>query len=116
MAAEVQESAQRTQIVVQWLVATPRTELDLQDVWSAEDTLDGQSAGLFEVDGHDFGPGTANVFLYSSDPEAAVTRIVQIFDHGLLRAGMRIGVAQYTNAAMTYRPAYPPDLKNFEVI
>ena len=122
MSAAGPANVQRTQIVVQWLIDKHRSaataELDLQDIWSAEDTLDAESAGLFEVDGHDSGAGTANVFLFAAEPEAAVARIVGIFEKGQLRAGMRIGVAQYTNPERTdwvYRPAYPPGLEQFRI-
>ena len=81
--------------------------------------MDRESAGLFEVDGHDIGKSAANVVLFAADPDAAITRIVEIFECGLLREGMRIGVAQYTNAARTdwtYRPMFPPSLEDFEVV
>jgi hypothetical protein len=108
----------RTQIVVQWLVDDTAADLGLLGIYSLEDTLEDESQNLFEVDGHDFGSGTANVFLYARDPEAAVGNIVRIFRGGKLRPGMRIGVAQYTNPERTdwiYRPAYPPGLDRFEI-
>jgi len=120
--AENPAIAERTQIVVQWLLDPHRSvaaaDLDLQDVWSAEDTLDRESAGLFEVEGHDIAMGSANVFLSARDPEATVARIVEILGRGLLRDGVRIGVAQTTTAARparAYRPVYPPGLEKFEI-
>jgi hypothetical protein len=107
----------RTQIVVQWMIDATG-DISLGQVWTLEDTLEAESDGRFEVDGHDFGSGTANVFLFSTDPDRAVERIVQIFQSGLLRPGMRIGVAQYTNPERTdwtYRPTYPPGLDRFDI-
>ena len=123
MTASSPATTERTQIVVQWLLDPRRpaaaADLDLQDVWSAEDTLDREAAGLFDVEGHDITVGSANVFLSAADPEATVARIVEIFGRGLLRDGMRIGVAQSKPAAKNaraYRAAYPPGLETFEII
>jgi hypothetical protein len=116
-------TAEQTQIVLQWLFDTRRAaavlDLDMQDIWSAEDTLDRESGGLFEVDGHDMGNGAGNIFLNAADPDAAVARIVEIFDRGLLRGGLRIGVAQYASAARkvsSYRAVFPPGLTKFEIV
>ena len=90
----------------------------MQEVWRAEDTLDGGAAGLFEVDGHDFRENTVNVFLHAADPDAAITKILEIFEHAHLKPGVRIGVARKTNSEptdLTYSPAYPPELKKLEI-
>ena len=94
-------------------------DLDMTDIWNAEDILDREGADLFEVDGHDIGKSEANVFLYAADPDAAVTRILAIFRHGLLREGMRIGVSKDTDparAGKSYRAVYPPGLNTFEIV
>src|SRR6185503_386237 len=72
----------KTQIVVQWMIDATG-DISLEQVWMLEDTLEEGSDGHFEVDGHDYGSGTANVFLFSSDPDGAVARIVQLFQSGL---------------------------------
>lgn len=122
VAAVSQSDSQDTQIVVQWLVdrlrSSTQAELDLQEVWRAEDTLAEESTGLFEVEGHDFRENTVNVFLHTSDPDATITRILEIFEHAHLKPGIRIGLAQKTNSAptdLTYSPAYPPDLEKLEI-
>ena len=122
MAADSQSDSQDTQVVVQWLVdrlrSSSQAELDLQEVWRAEDTLDEESAGLFEVEGHDFRENSVNVFIHTSDPEATITKILEIFEHAHLKPGIRIGLAQKTNSAptdLTYSPAYPPDLEKLEI-
>lgn len=116
-------TAERTQIVLQWLFDAHRSavqaDLDMRDIWSAEDTLDRELAGLFDVDGHDIGKSAANVFLVAADPDAAVTRVVEIFHRGLLREGLRIGVAQSLGAGKrvpTYRAVFPRGLGRFEIV
>ncbi len=122
MAADSQSDSEDTEIVVQWLIdrlrSSTQAELDMQEVWRAEDTLDGESAGLFEVEGHDFRENSVNVFLHTSDPDAAITKILEIFEQAHLMPGVRIGVAKRTNSEptdLTYSPAYPPDLDQFEI-
>jgi hypothetical protein len=121
VAADDQSDSRDAQIVVQWLVdrlrSSSQAELDLQEVWRAEDTLDEESAGLFEVEGHDFRENTVNVFLHTSDPDATITKILEIFEHAHLKPGIRIGVAQKTamSTDSTYQPAYPPELEQFEI-
>lgn len=94
-------------------------DLDMTDIWNAEDILDREGADLFEVDGHDIGKSAANVFLFAADPDAALTRILAIFRHGLLREGMRIGVAKDSDTARmgkSYRAVFPPGLETFEIV
>ena len=123
MTASTAATAERTQIVLQWLFdpqrSTAMADLDMADIWNAEDILDREGSDLFEVDGHDIGKRAANVFLFAADPDAAVIRILAIFRHGLLRGGMRIGVAQDTNPAgigKSYRAVFPPGLETFEIV
>jgi hypothetical protein len=83
-----------------------------------ESRLERNAGGDYLVDGHDFGSGTANVFLYASDPDGAVRRVIELHDQGRLRSGMRIGVAENYNADRTdwtYRPAFPPGLETFNL-
>ena len=116
-----------TQIVVQWIDDSeiPQDEKDepldllrtLTDNFALELALENQSNNLYWVDGNDIGSGTYNVFLFSKQPDAAVRRVIEIFETGQLRPGMRIGVAEYTNAERTdwtYRAVYPPDLEEFK--
>jgi hypothetical protein len=122
VAASDPATAERTQIVLQWLFDPQRSaamaDLDMTDIWNAEDILDREGADLFEVDGHDIGKRAANVFLFAADPEAAVTRILAIVRHGLLREGMRIGVALDTDTSRkkTYRAVFPPGIEKFEIV
>ncbi len=116
-----------TQIVVQWLNTTPapsgsaalETLAQLTEDFSVEQVLEENSDGLYWVDGNDFGGGTYNVFLYSSDPDAAVRKVIELFEMGQLRPGMRIGVAEYLDEERTnwkFRPAFPEGLETFDIM
>lgn len=110
--------AAQTQIVLQWLT-DEQNDISLDQVWAIEDTLEAESDGLFDVDGHDVGSGTVNVFLYARDPEATVGKVRRLYFAGRLRPGMRIGVAEYKDAARKdwdYRPVFPRGLHRFDLI
>ena len=106
-----------TQVVLQWLDDSPP-----EAGAKAEPLLDllyMRSDDLYAVDSYDLGSGTMNVFLYASDPDKAVRRVIELFDEGALPKGMRIGVAnsQGGNQILrTYRPVYPEGLRTFQLI
>jgi hypothetical protein len=105
------------QIVVQWLDDSPPDSSTRAD--PLLDLLYAQSQNLYVVDSFDLGGGTLNVFLYTGDPDPAVKRVIELFDQGLLPKGMRVGVAETQGdnpARRRYRPAYPADLDNFQLI
>jgi hypothetical protein len=83
-----------TQIIVQW----PDADVGLWRLWMLERRLEQNAGGDYRVDGHDIGAGTANIFLYASDPDSAVQRVIELHDQGRLQSGMRIGVAENYNA------------------
>jgi hypothetical protein len=105
-----------TQVVLQWLDNGPMTSSTR--VEPMLDLLNGLSDNLYIVDSFDLGGGTTNVFLYATDPDAAARRVIQLFDEGLLPQGMRIGIANSNGdqSTRTYRPFYPADLKEFQLI
>jgi hypothetical protein len=106
-----------TQIVVQWLDNSPVDSSTRAD--PLLDLLYMRSQDLYVVDSFDLGSGTMDIFLYSADPESAVRRVIELFDQGLLRPGMRIGLATSQGGdqgSRTYRPVYPPGLKEFRLI
>jgi hypothetical protein len=120
--ATISRATPRTSIVVQW----PEEEFgpsvfSVVKIYRLEDFLTKHAGGLYEVDGHDIGSGTVNIFLFApdADAEAAVRRVIDLYQQGRLRLGMRVGVAQEYNADRTdwtYRPAYPPDLRRFDLM
>jgi hypothetical protein len=108
----------QTQIVLQW-ITDEQNDISLDQVWAIEDTLEGEAEGLFDVDGHDVGSGTTNVFLYARDPQAAVGKVIRLYFAGRLRPGMRVGVAEYKDVSRKdwdYRPVFPRGLHRFDLI
>ena len=107
----------RTQIVVQWPIDTT-TDISQHELWALEDRLESEAEGLYEVDSHDLGSGTANIFLYASELEPAVLKVIAIYRSGRLRPGMRIGVQHYDDTAKgwEYLPVFPRGLHRFELI
>ena len=106
-----------TQIVVQWFDNSPPTSSVNAD--PLLDLLHTRSQNLYVVDSFDLGAGTMNVFLYSDDPDRAVRRVVELFEEGLLPAGMRIGVADTVGGEQImrrYHPVYPPSLAEFQLL
>lgn len=106
-----------TQIVVQWFDNSPPTSSLNAD--PLLDLLYKRSDDLYVVDSFDLGAGTMNVFLYTDDPDKAVTRVVELFEGGLLPPGMRIGVADTQGteqSTRTYHPVYPPGLAEFKLM
>jgi hypothetical protein len=106
-----------TQIVVQWLDdSAPNSSARADPLL---DLLHTRSQDLYVVDSFDLGGGTMNVFLYGADPDRAVRRVIQLFDDGLLPAGMRIGIADSQTVGQskrTYHAVYPPGFNDFRLI
>lgn len=89
------------------------------DIWWLESRLESQSRGLYIVDGHDIGSGTFNVFLFATDPEPAIRRVIELFEENLLRPNMRVGVADNYSADRRnweYRLAFPPGGGDFKLM
>lgn len=106
-----------TQIVVQWFDNSPINSSVNADPLLA--LLDMRSDGLYVVDSFDLGAGTMNVFLYTDDPDKAVRHVIELFEEGVLRDGMRIGVADTVGteqSTRTYHPVYPPSLAEFKLM
>ena len=106
----------RTQIVVQWPDAAGTEAL-----LAVEETIAAAESDLFEVDGNDIGSGTFNVFIYAEDRklQAVIDKLIALRKAGKVPDGMRIAVAQYTDATRTdwiYKPVYPAGLKSFELM
>jgi hypothetical protein len=105
---ETLEIDENTQIVLQWA----QDMLSSADVSAIEDVLEPASESLFEVDGHDAGSGTINIFVVSENVDQSVRRIIALAEGGLLRPGVRIGV----EAEGAYSRAYPSSLKRFDIL
>ena len=106
----------QTQIVAQWSDAA-----DYDELIAIEDQLIEHAANSYDVDGHDVGSGTFNVFMFAADNDvdAAVGRIIQMCKDGVVPPEMKLGVAVYLDPERTewvFRPAYPSDLTLFELM
>lgn len=116
MCMAMQCAPQRTQIVAQWTDAP-----GLDALIPIEDVLIEEEDGIFEVDGHDIGSGTFNVFIYAEDAkvDSAVRHIIDMVERGKIPEGMKLAVAQYLDAERTdwtFKPVYPADLKSFAIL
>jgi len=105
-----------TQIVAQW-----PDNADLDALFAIEEAIIEAEGDLFEVDGHDVGSGTFNVFIYADDGavDSVVIKLIQLHDDGKIPRGMKLGVANYSDAERTdwtFRPVYPAGLKTFELM
>lgn len=107
-------AAELTQIVLQW----DEARFSVAEIHQIEDELERGAASLFEVDGHDIGSRTVNIFIYSRTPDKAVERLLSILKRSNRIEGLRAAVAVDYNADRTdwrLKPVYPPDLKKFSL-
>ncbi len=73
-----------------------------------------------EFDGHDFGDGTANLFLFADDElvAGAIARLILLAESGEVPANARIAYAIYADEERSdwaYRPIYPAGARGFEI-
>jgi hypothetical protein len=110
-----------TQVVVQWPLGAKNGlgELfALNRCLHAERVVERASGDIYFEDGNDVGGGLCNVYLYTSDIDATVGRVIALENSGKIPVGVQIGVAIYKDRALkdwTYKPAYPRGLKSFGV-
>jgi hypothetical protein len=78
------------QLVLQF---RPWADHTLEELLAVENQLEALTDLGADVDGHDFGSGEANIFLFTSDPAAALDRCVRVVASAgllpLLSAGCR---------------------------
>jgi len=114
-----------TQVVVQWSLGSALGArggfsefLALNKCFHAESIVEKASAGFYFEDGNDIGGGLCNVYLFTSDVDETVRRLVTLEHAGKIPKGVQIGVAVYKDAARTdwtYRAVYPRELKSFSI-
>ncbi len=118
-----------TQVVAQWLVpsdgARPgfvgglKSVAPMQRYFQAERAIEGASRGVYFEDGNDAGGGTFNVYLFTDRVGATAAQLIALEREGKIPAGLRIGVAQYTDPQRkdwTYKAYYPAGLARFDVV
>jgi hypothetical protein len=98
------------QLVLQW---TATSIEDYDTMIALEDDLVEKLSNKCEVDGHDFGSGTTNIFIHTNDPnEAFMECVAVLWNRGMkdLRAAYRaIDGDQYTIL-------FPENLSQFTII
>ena len=106
----------QTQIVAQW-----SDDADFDFLAAIAERLITSARDTYEVDGHDVGSGTFNVFIYADDAkvDAAIALVIQLCKEGVIPPEMKLGVAVYQDVERTewtFRPEYPPSLSEFELM
>jgi hypothetical protein len=98
-------------LVLQW----PATSIkDYDSLIEIENLIIKHLSPVHEVDGHDFGSGEANIFIFTSDPQQAFNEIKTII--GSLDYWNSIRVAFRGTESDEYTALWPKDLKKFQVI
>ena len=116
------------QVVAQWLlpsggsspgpVDAVKSAAMMQRYFKAERAIEKESGGAYFEDGNDVGGGAFNVYLYTDKVDATVAQLIALEHQGKIAAGLRIGVAQYTDAQRkdwTYKAYYPAGLTRFDI-
>ncbi len=112
--------AMDTQIVAQWTFSGNNI-LELQRFLAAEMVISEACRDLCFEDGNDVGGGLFNVYVYAAgnDVSQTVELLKALERDARIPAGLRIGVARYTNEARTnwtYEPVHPDDLTSFSIM
>jgi hypothetical protein len=75
-AAAWRSSTRQYQVIIQFL----EQDIRLSDLHKIEDTLIAALEPRANVDGHDFGSGTANIFVYTHDPQKVLARVLKALE------------------------------------
>lgn len=99
------------QLVLQWTLSTL---VDFDALVALEDEIIVAVRGVAQVDGHDFGSGEGNIFLYTDAPQATLDVIRAA---GLLRDGWRAAYRAGSRPVgqNAYTVLRPPGLTAFSV-
>lgn len=94
----------RYQLVIQFRA---NSLADFDDMIALEDRLIADLGNSAEVDGHDFGSETANIFIFTSDPEITFWKISQLLQQ---EGRLQSVIAAYRPLDGTdYRVIWPKD-------
>lgn len=109
-----------TQIVVQWTTynLTASTITAGIERIMTEARIGWACGQVCFDDGNDIGGGAYNIYLYTQDVPKTVKLLVQLEQTRRLPRGLQIGIAKYKDnrhADWTYAPAYPSNLKTFDL-
>ena len=106
------------QIILQWkddaLIFADSDSSTFFDVMEKlERDIESHCGELIAVDGHDFGSGTANIFVYTDHVRRAIDLLIKLADANKLPACVRIGTPDPFG---TVRAHYPKDLRKFDLM
>lgn len=98
------------QLVLQF---SAKTLEDFDELIKLQDNLMNLLEGSEELDGHDFGCGEFNYFIYTGNPAGTFARIKRVFDAVSIDKEMRVGYRVINED--DFVPVWPPDLTRFEI-
>ena len=99
------------QLVLQWAMPFPIQNLD--DVVAIEDLLIDELKDSCEVDGHDFGSGEANIFIYTDHPESTFLALQPVLVSSNLLSHTRAAYRAFDQDEYTI--LWPAGLESFSV-
>jgi hypothetical protein len=96
------------QLVLQFSASSPA---DYDALVALEDRLIETFGVSAQVDGHDFGSGEFNIFIFTADPHTTFASVgrLPLPNHNLRAAYREITGNQYF-------PLWPPDMNDFDVL
>lgn len=99
------------QLVLQWPASSIKDYDDM--VWVEEALMDGLG-DIAEVDGHDAGSGSVNVFLMTDQPTEAFAAVQRVLGSRDFMIGLRAAYREQSGSK--YHPVWPPGLETFSVL
>jgi hypothetical protein len=101
----------RYQLVLQF---RPRTEFDIEMVVTIEAAVMNELGDSASVDGHDFGSGEFNIFIFTDNPDESFLRVQKILQ--TVKPDGAMNVAYRDTGEDEYVVLWPPDSAEFRVI
>ena len=98
------------QLVLQW----PLPEIDFEKLIEIEDLLIQRLPADYEVDGHDFGSGEANIFLLTDNPTTCWEKVWPILQDTEVTGSMRAAYRLMTEGEFV--TLWPKTVSHFKVI
>lgn len=86
---------------------------DFEGLVELEDRLEASLGDQFDIDGHDFGSGEGNIFIFTDAPEKSFNAIKPELTFEELKA---IRVAYRPSNSNKFTILWPPELQRFEVL
>ncbi len=86
---------------------------DFDRLIEAEDELDDILGDTTEVDGHDFGSGEMNIFIFTYDPKTTFETIRSYLDRNGFLSSLKAAYRDIESDK--YKALWPEDLTHFEI-